>query len=68
MGGRVCYLGRGTKGILGVIDASECPPTYGADFNDIRGFLQDGWATLGNNEGDLSQRVGSQYRFNIECV
>lgn len=55
-GGRVCYLGRDTEGILGVVDASECPPTYGADYNDIRGFLQKSWSALGNNEGDLSQR------------
>lgn len=27
-------------------DASECPPTYGASFDDVRGFVQGGWATM----------------------
>ncbi|KAA0176076.1 hypothetical protein FNF27_02468 [Cafeteria roenbergensis] len=35
-GGRVVYLGAGPAGLLGVIDASECPPTYGAGFDDVR--------------------------------
>jgi len=33
-------------GILGLIDASECPPTFGAAFEDVRGFVQGGWRTL----------------------
>ena len=44
--GRVVYLGRGNAGILGVVDASECPPTYNAHFEDIRGFLLGGWPAL----------------------
>lgn len=28
-GGRLIYLGAGTSGRLGILDASECPPTYG---------------------------------------
>lgn len=35
-------------------DASECPPTYGAQFRDVRGFVQGGWATMRNHEGDLT--------------
>lgn len=53
-GGRVCYLGWGSLGLLGLIDASECKPTFGADFEDIRGFVRGGYKELGNNEGDLS--------------
>ena len=30
---------RTDAGVLGLIDASECPPTYGADFDDVRGYL-----------------------------
>ena len=30
LGGRIIYIGAGTSGRLGVLDASECPPTYGA--------------------------------------
>ena len=29
MGGRLFYIGAGTSGRLGIVDASECPPTYG---------------------------------------
>ena len=44
-------------GVLGQIDASECPPTYGAEFEDVRGFLHDGWRALIPGSGaDLSSR------------
>ena len=32
-GGHVYYVGAGTSGRLGVLDASECPPTYGVDYD-----------------------------------
>ena len=35
-GGRLFYLGAGTSGRLGILDASEIPPTYGAPFDLIR--------------------------------
>ncbi len=38
-GGRVIYLGSGTSGKLAVIDASECPPTFGIDDNVIIGVI-----------------------------
>lgn len=42
-------------GILGLIDASECPPTYGARFEDVRGYLEGGWTgLLGTDGGDYS--------------
>jgi N-acetylmuramic acid 6-phosphate etherase len=41
-GGRIVYLGEGTPGLVGVIDASECPPTFGAKFDDVRGFVVGG--------------------------
>lgn len=40
--GHLYYLGRGGIGLMGVIDASECPPTFGAEFHDIRGFVDGG--------------------------
>ena len=49
--GRIFYLGIGSAGLIGLIDASECPPTYGSYFNDVRGFLGDGWTELGNKSG-----------------
>src|ERR1039457_6013898 len=41
-GGRLLYFGAGTSGRLGVIDASECPPTFGTPFELIQGFIAGG--------------------------
>jgi len=41
-GGRLLYFGAGTSGRLGVIDASECPPTFGTPFEQIQGFIAGG--------------------------
>jgi len=45
-GGRVFYMGAGTSGRLGVLDASECPPTYGVDAGIINGLMAGGDAAL----------------------
>ncbi|CAG5122615.1 unnamed protein product, partial [Candidula unifasciata] len=52
-GGHVYYIGREGPGLTAMIDASECLPTFGASFNDIRGFVDGGYNQLDNNEGDL---------------
>ncbi|XP_060735485.1 glucokinase regulatory protein isoform X1 [Tachysurus vachellii] len=52
--GHVYYLGWQTLGIIGIIDASECIPTFGAGFEDIRGFVSNGFSEMNNKEGDLS--------------
>jgi N-acetylmuramic acid 6-phosphate etherase len=41
-GGRLFYLGAGTSGRLGVIDASECPPTFGVDHGLVIGLMAGG--------------------------
>ena len=41
-GGRLIYIGAGTSGRLGVLDASECPPTYGVDFELVQGLIAGG--------------------------
>jgi len=41
-GGRLFYLGAGTSGRLGIVDASECPPTYGIDFGIVIGLIAGG--------------------------
>lgn len=41
-GGRLVYIGAGTSGRLGVLDASECPPTYGVDPNMVQGLIAGG--------------------------
>lgn len=45
-GGRVFYLGAGTSGRLGVLDAAECPPTFGTDPAQIVGVISGGYQTL----------------------
>lgn len=41
-GGRLIYVGAGTSGRLGVVDASECPPTFGVDFELVQGIIAGG--------------------------
>jgi N-acetylmuramic acid 6-phosphate etherase len=41
-GGRLFYLGAGTSGRLGIVDASECPPTYGVDHGLVVGIIAGG--------------------------
>ena len=41
-GGRLGYFGAGTSGRLGVLDASECPPTYGVSHELVKGFIAGG--------------------------
>lgn len=48
-GGRLFYIGAGTSGRLGVLDASECPPTYGVPKNLIIGIIAGGDTALRNS-------------------
>lgn len=41
-GGRLFYIGAGTSGRLGILDASECPPTFGVDSNMVIGLIAGG--------------------------
>lgn len=41
-GGRLFYIGAGTSGRLGVVDASECPPTFGVPFDMVIGLIAGG--------------------------
>jgi N-acetylmuramic acid 6-phosphate etherase len=45
-GGRLVYIGAGTSGRLGVLDASECPPTFGVDANLVVGLIAGGDGAL----------------------
>ncbi|MET0395482.1 MAG: N-acetylmuramic acid 6-phosphate etherase [Longimicrobiaceae bacterium] len=47
-GGRLIYVGAGTSGRLGVLDASEMPPTYGTDPAMVRGVIAGGATALTN--------------------
>lgn len=51
-GGRLFYAGAGTSGRLGVLDASECPPTYGSDPELVQAIIAGGYkALLRSQEG-----------------
>jgi N-acetylmuramic acid 6-phosphate etherase len=58
---RLIYIGAGTSGRLGVLDASECPPTFGTDPEQILGIIAGGDYALRNAvenaEDDLKQGV-----------
>lgn len=41
-GGRLFYIGAGTSGRLGIVDASECPPTFGVDHSLVTGLIAGG--------------------------
>ena len=42
LGGRLFYIGAGTSGRLGIVDASECPPTFGVPFDLVIGIIAGG--------------------------
>src|ERR1700749_4934257 len=45
-GGRLFYVGTGTSGRLGVLDASECPPTFGVSPELVQGIIAGGYEAL----------------------
>ena len=45
-GGRLIYIGAGTSGRLGVLDASECPPTFGIPEEMVQGIIAGGYDAL----------------------
>ena len=47
-GGRLVYIGAGTSGRLGVLDASECPPTFGVSPEMVKGIIAGGERALRN--------------------
>lgn len=46
LGGRLFYMGAGTSGRLGVVDASECPPTFGVEQGVVIGLIAGGDAAI----------------------
>lgn len=66
-GGRLVYIGAGTSGRLGVLDASECPPTYGTDPNMVRGIIAGGDPALRRSiEGAEDDETGG--RHDLEAI
>ena len=46
LGGRLLFFGAGTSGRLGVLDAAECPPTFGTKPEQVQGFIAGGEAAM----------------------
>ncbi|MFT5406708.1 MAG: N-acetylmuramic acid 6-phosphate etherase, partial [Verrucomicrobiales bacterium] len=55
-GGRLIYTGAGTSGRLGVLDASECPPTFSVSYDQVQGIIAGGrtalWSAVEGAEDD----------------
>ena len=68
-GGRLFYIGSGTPGRLGIVDASECPPTYGVDNNVIIGIIAGGDNAIRNSiegaEDNVNQAWKDLQKFHI---
>lgn len=68
-GGRLFYIGAGTSGRLGVVDASECPPTFGVPFDQVIGLIAGGDTAIRkaveNAEDDANQAWLDLQEWNI---
>ncbi|SDS36581.1 N-acetylmuramic acid 6-phosphate etherase [Gramella sp. MAR_2010_147] len=68
-GGRLFYIGAGTSGRLGVLDASECPPTFGVSAEIVVGLIAGGDTALRNAvenaEDDTQQAWKDLQEYNI---
>ena len=68
-GGRLFYMGAGTSGRLGILDASECPPTYGIEQGRVVGLIAGGDTAIRKAvefaEDDLNQGWQDLQEYNI---
>ncbi len=68
-GGRLFYIGAGTSGRLGIVDASECPPTFGVADNVVIGLIAGGDKAIRNAvefaEDDINGAWKDLKKFNI---
>jgi N-acetylmuramic acid 6-phosphate etherase len=61
-GGRLFYVGAGTSGRLGVLDAAECPPTFGTDPEMVQGIIAGGEAALTRAQEGAEDRIDTAPR------
>jgi N-acetylmuramic acid 6-phosphate etherase len=73
-GGRLFYIGAGTSGRLGVVDASECPPTFGVPFDWVVGIIAGGDGAIrkavefAEDDTDQAWKDLSEYQINDKDV
>jgi N-acetylmuramic acid 6-phosphate etherase len=69
-GGRLFYIGAGTSGRLGILDASECPPTFGVPYDLVIGLIAGGDTAIKkaveNAEDDLIQAWTDLQQYQID--
>lgn len=69
LGGRLFYIGAGTSGRLGILDASECPPTFGVPFDLVVGIIAGGDTAIRkaveNAEDNATQAWIDLQKFNV---
>ena len=66
-GGRLIYLGCGTSGRLGVLDASECPPTYGVSPDTVIGIIAGGDKCL-RSAAENAEDVGANGVLDLKAI
>jgi len=70
-GGRLFYIGAGTSGRLGIVDASECPPTFGVPYGLVVGIIAGGKKAITeaveNAEDDINQGWLDLMEFNVNA-
>ncbi|HNA94740.1 MAG TPA: N-acetylmuramic acid 6-phosphate etherase, partial [Saprospiraceae bacterium] len=71
-GGRLFYIGAGTSGRLGILDASECPPTFGVDHGLVIGIIAGGDSAIrkavefAEDDTDLAWKMLSGYNISTK--
>ena len=68
-GGRLLYIGAGTSGRLGVMDAAECGPTFGVEFSQVQGIIAGGYDCMfkpsENKEDEYEAGVNDCKQFKV---
>jgi N-acetylmuramic acid 6-phosphate etherase len=73
-GGRLFYIGAGTSGRLGIVDASECPPTFGVPFDMVIGIIAGGDTAIrravefAEDDSEQAWKDLSEYNINTNDV
>ncbi|WP_299267743.1 N-acetylmuramic acid 6-phosphate etherase [uncultured Leptotrichia sp.] len=67
---RIIYIGAGTSGRLGILDASECPPTYGVSFEKVQGIIAGGNEAIfkAKENSEDNPELGKQDLLNINLT